>query len=83
MERGTIGMDRWTSYDDMFAAITLLQSTLLADCYRSPDPGKYGPIRNRSYMGAVRLILVYPPSLKFSDILRVCIKARKVQCSFF
>lgn len=35
-----------------FAAVTLVQSTLLADCYRSPDP-EVGPIRNLSYMGAV------------------------------
>jgi hypothetical protein len=36
-----------------FAAVTALQSSLLADCYKSPDPER-GPIRHRSYMQAVR-----------------------------
>lgn len=36
-----------------FAVITLIQASLLADCYRSPDP-EHGPIRNLSYMEAVR-----------------------------
>ncbi|KAI0511934.1 hypothetical protein KFK09_012568 [Dendrobium nobile] len=39
-----------------FAAITLVQSSLLADCYRSPDP-ENGHIRNRSFIDAVRLYL--------------------------
>jgi amino acid permease len=36
----------------VFAAVTALQSTLFADCYRSPDP-EHGPHRNRTYAGAV------------------------------
>ncbi|XP_020273742.1 probable amino acid permease 7 [Asparagus officinalis] len=36
-----------------FAAVTLVQATLLANCYRSPDP-EHGHIRNKSYMGAVK-----------------------------
>ncbi|KAG1363808.1 putative amino acid permease 7 [Cocos nucifera] len=39
-----------------FAAVTMLQSHLLADCYRSPDP-EHGHIRNHSYMEAVKLNL--------------------------
>ncbi|XP_020584293.1 amino acid permease 3-like [Phalaenopsis equestris] len=39
-----------------FAAMTLVQSSLLADCYRSPDPVN-GHIRNRTFMDAVRLNL--------------------------
>uniref|UniRef100_A0A1D1ZAG5 Amino acid permease 3 n=1 Tax=Anthurium amnicola TaxID=1678845 RepID=A0A1D1ZAG5_9ARAE len=38
-----------------FAATTIIQSSLLADCYRSPDP-EHGHIRNK-YMGAVKLNL--------------------------
>ncbi|CAL9047465.1 probable amino acid permease 7 [Musa acuminata AAA Group] len=40
----------------LFAAVTLIQSTLLADCYRTPDP-ENGHLRNRHYMDAVRLFL--------------------------
>ncbi|URD92536.1 Transmembrane amino acid transporter protein [Musa troglodytarum] len=40
----------------LFAAVTLIQSTLLADCYRTPDP-KHGHLRNHHYMDAVRLFL--------------------------
>ena len=36
----------------VFAGVTALQSTLFADCYRSPDP-EHGPHRNRTYAGAV------------------------------
>ncbi|XP_066343057.1 probable amino acid permease 7 isoform X2 [Miscanthus floridulus] len=36
----------------VFAAVTALQSTLFADCYRSPDP-EHGPHRNRTYAKAV------------------------------
>ncbi|KAJ3679707.1 hypothetical protein LUZ60_017718 [Juncus effusus] len=36
-----------------FAVITVVQSSLFADSYRSPDP-EDGPIRNRSYIDAVR-----------------------------
>lgn len=39
-----------------FAGITYLSSSLLSDCYRSPDPD-HGPIRNITYMDAVGLIL--------------------------
>ncbi|XP_020110661.1 probable amino acid permease 7 isoform X1 [Ananas comosus] len=39
-----------------FAGVTLVQSSLLADCYRSPDP-ECGHIRNRSYMEAIKLNL--------------------------
>ncbi|KAJ4793823.1 Amino acid permease 3 [Rhynchospora pubera] len=39
-----------------FAWVTTVQSSLLADCYKSPDP-EHGPIRNRSYMEAVKLNL--------------------------
>ncbi|RZS23574.1 hypothetical protein BHM03_00056526 [Ensete ventricosum] len=40
----------------LFAAVTLIQSTLLADCYRTPDPA-HGHLRNHHYMDAVRLFL--------------------------
>ncbi|KAG6474575.1 probable amino acid permease 7 [Zingiber officinale] len=40
----------------LFAAITLVQSSLLADCYRSPDP-EHGDVRNHHYMDAVRHFL--------------------------
>ncbi|KAL6652564.1 hypothetical protein ACP70R_011489 [Stipagrostis hirtigluma subsp. patula] len=36
----------------VFAGVTALQSTLFADCYRSPDP-EHGPHRNRTYANAV------------------------------
>ena len=36
----------------VFAAVTALQSTIFADCYRSPDP-ELGPHRNRTYANAV------------------------------
>ncbi|KAI3456753.1 hypothetical protein Pfo_013416 [Paulownia fortunei] len=36
-----------------FAAVTLASTFLLCNCYRSPDPD-YGPIRNRSYIAAVK-----------------------------
>ncbi|KAJ3694630.1 hypothetical protein LUZ60_000007 [Juncus effusus] len=36
-----------------FAGVTMIQSGLLADCYKSPD-SEFGPIRHRSYMEAVR-----------------------------
>lgn len=36
----------------VFAAVTALQSTLFADCYRSPNP-EHGPHRNRTYAKAV------------------------------
>ncbi|XP_010928207.1 probable amino acid permease 7 [Elaeis guineensis] len=39
-----------------FASVTMIQSHLLADCYRSPDP-EHGHIRNHSYMEAVKLNL--------------------------
>ena len=49
----------------VFAAVTALQSTLFADCYRSPDP-EHGPHRNRTYAKAVDRNLgtcrvVFPP----------------------
>ncbi|XP_049932600.1 amino acid permease 3-like isoform X2 [Nymphaea colorata] len=37
----------------IFAAVTVLSSWLLADCYRSPDP-ETGSIINHTYMQAVR-----------------------------
>ncbi|KAG6469857.1 probable amino acid permease 7 isoform X1 [Zingiber officinale] len=40
----------------LFAAVTLFQSSLLADCYRSPDP-EHGEFRNHHYMDAVRHFL--------------------------
>ncbi|WOL12079.1 putative amino acid permease 7 [Canna indica] len=40
----------------LFAAVTLIQSNLLADCYRSPDP-EHGPTRNHHYMDAVGVFL--------------------------
>ncbi|KAJ8500308.1 hypothetical protein OPV22_010860 [Ensete ventricosum] len=40
----------------LFAAVTLIQSTLLADCYRTPDPA-HGHLRNHHYMDAVKLFL--------------------------
>ncbi|KAF6141351.1 hypothetical protein GIB67_008528 [Kingdonia uniflora] len=42
----------------MFAGVTLVSSSLLCDCYKSPDP-EQGPIRNQSYMDAVKLNLGY------------------------
>lgn len=39
-----------------FAAITILSSNILCDCYKSPDP-EFGPIRNRSFMEAVNFYL--------------------------
>ncbi|KAJ9173843.1 hypothetical protein P3X46_016939 [Hevea brasiliensis] len=39
-----------------FAAVTLVSTYLLCDCYRFPDP-ECGPTRNRSYMEAVGLYL--------------------------
>ncbi|KAK6149466.1 hypothetical protein DH2020_016991 [Rehmannia glutinosa] len=41
----------------LFAAVTLASTFLLCNCYRSPDPD-YGPIRNRSYIAAVKQNLV-------------------------
>ena len=38
-----------------FAIITYVSSSLLADCYRSPDP--INGTRNRSYVDAVRVNL--------------------------
>ncbi|XP_031405804.1 probable amino acid permease 7 [Punica granatum] len=40
----------------IFAAITLLSSCLMAECYSHPDP-EVGPIRNRSFMEATKLYL--------------------------
>ncbi|KAM7492811.1 hypothetical protein LguiA_035732 [Lonicera macranthoides] len=40
----------------VFAAITLLSTVLLCECYRSPDP-EFGPTRNHSYMEAVNFYL--------------------------
>ncbi|KAM0943025.1 putative amino acid transporter, transmembrane domain-containing protein [Dioscorea sansibarensis] len=39
-----------------FAAVTMVQSSLLTDCYRSPD-SELGHNRNKTYMDAVRIIL--------------------------
>ncbi|GER52720.1 amino acid transporter [Striga asiatica] len=36
-----------------FAAVTLASTFLLCSCYRSPDPD-YGPVRNGSYLAAVK-----------------------------
>ncbi|KAF3786777.1 Amino acid permease 1 [Nymphaea thermarum] len=41
----------------IFAAVTVLSSWLLADCYRSPDP-ETGSIINHTYMHSVRQHLV-------------------------
>lgn len=38
-----------------FATVTYVSSSLLSDCYRSPDP--ITGTRNRSYVDAVRVIL--------------------------
>ncbi|KAI4306275.1 hypothetical protein L6164_029565 [Bauhinia variegata] len=40
----------------LFAITTLVQSSLLCDCYRFPDP-EYGTIRTSSYIAAVKLYL--------------------------
>ncbi|KMT12659.1 hypothetical protein BVRB_4g091170 [Beta vulgaris subsp. vulgaris] len=40
----------------IFAFITLLSAYLLCNCYRSPDP-EFGPLRNASYLHAVRFYL--------------------------
>lgn len=40
----------------VFAFITLLSAILLCNCYRSPHP-QHGPIRNASYLQAVRFTL--------------------------
>ncbi|CAA0832492.1 Probable amino acid permease 7 [Striga hermonthica] len=37
----------------LFAAVTLASTFLLCSCYRSPDPD-YGPVRNGSYLAAVK-----------------------------
>lgn len=42
-----------------FAAVTIIQNRLLSDCYRSPDP-EYGPIRNQTYLDAVKYNLGEP-----------------------
>ncbi|CAD6203902.1 unnamed protein product [Miscanthus lutarioriparius] len=39
-----------------FAGVTVMQSTLIADCYIFHDPER-GVVRNRSYVDAVRLYL--------------------------
>ncbi|XP_077221903.1 amino acid permease 3-like isoform X2 [Tasmannia lanceolata] len=53
----------------MFAGITVISSSLLCDCYRSPDP-ENGLIRNHTYVDAVRLNLVWQISLheSYNDI---------------
>lgn len=40
----------------VFAAITVVSTDILCNCYRSPDP-EYGPIRNPSLMEAVKFYL--------------------------
>lgn len=40
----------------IFAALTIVSTNLLCDCYRYPDP-EDGPSRIRSYMEAVNLYL--------------------------
>ncbi|XP_031247203.1 probable amino acid permease 7 [Pistacia vera] len=47
-----------------FAAITLVSSFLLSNCYRTPDP-EHGPGRNRSYIEAVDLSLGMQSSISF------------------
>lgn len=39
-----------------FAAVTIVSTNLLCDCYRYPDP-EHGPRRIRSYIEAVKLYL--------------------------
>ncbi|KAM3225419.1 hypothetical protein ACQJBY_058274 [Aegilops geniculata] len=41
----------------VFAGVTVVQSSLLADCYISRDPERGAAVRNRSYVDAVRLYL--------------------------
>ncbi|VAI60304.1 unnamed protein product [Triticum turgidum subsp. durum] len=41
----------------LFAGVTVVQSSLLADCYISRDPERGAAVRNRSYVDAVRLYL--------------------------
>uniref|UniRef100_A0ACD5Z351 Uncharacterized protein n=1 Tax=Avena sativa TaxID=4498 RepID=A0ACD5Z351_AVESA len=42
----------------LFAGVTVVQSSLLADCYISDDPDERGAVvRNKSYVQAVRLYL--------------------------
>ena len=60
----------------VFAGVTALQSTLFADCYRSPDP-EHGPHRNRTYAGAVDRNLgtscrapCPPPPIPFLSVCR-------------
>lgn len=41
----------------LFAGVTVVQSSLLADCYISRDPERGAAVRNRSYVDAVKLYL--------------------------
>lgn len=40
----------------IFASVTLISAFLLSNCYKSPDP-EHGPVRNVSYLDAVRINL--------------------------
>lgn len=50
-----------------FAAITLISTFLLSNCYRTPDP-ELGPGRNRSYIEAVQLSLGMTSSIPSSSL---------------
>jgi hypothetical protein len=49
----------------VFASVTALQSTIFADCYRSPDP-EHGPHRNRTYAHAVERNLGTPSTSRLA-----------------
>ncbi|KAK4782258.1 hypothetical protein SAY86_016360 [Trapa natans] len=59
----------------LFAAMTLVSSALLADCYRHPNP-EHGPIRNRSFMDATKLYMgeysIYPNVHKILLFFYLC-----------
>ncbi|GFS45254.1 amino acid permease 7 [Actinidia rufa] len=54
----------------LFAFVTFVSAISLCNCYRSPDP-KSGPIRNTSYLKAVRTILGPRTATVCSVFLRI------------
>ncbi|XP_057485306.1 probable amino acid permease 7 isoform X1 [Actinidia eriantha] len=54
----------------LFASVTFVSAVSLCNCYRSPDP-ETGPIRNTSYLEAVRTILGPRSATVCSVFLRI------------
>ncbi|GFS45214.1 amino acid permease 7 [Actinidia rufa] len=54
----------------LFASVTFVSAVSLCNCYRSPDP-ESGPIRNTSYLEAVRTILGPRSATVCSVFLRI------------